>query len=359
MSGALESLMETVAKDATVGEDADGLFGVLATVKPDPARASAASKSKPAKKGAPSASASIVRNALALIDDEAAAVSDDEISTARVQAKPGTSFRAIKRLNGELYRPRVLADGRSDVEVLRACRERDLRVLLYGYPGTGKTALVEAAFGAELVVVNGHADTEVADLVGGYVAQPDGSYRWVDGPLVIAMREGRPLFVDDATLIAPGVIARLYPAMDGRRVIVLREHEGEQIAAADGFFVLAAHNPNAPGAILSEALASRFALHIRVESDLKMAQTMGVSRRAVQIAAALQTMRAKGDGFGWAPEMRELLDYARVEEAFGEATALANLISVAPDEAKDEVVKLVRTYFPDADTLALRGEVVE
>ncbi len=48
------------------------------------------------------------------------------------------------------------------------------------------------------------------------------------------MREGRVLFIDDATLISPAVLAVCYPA-DGRREVIVKAHKGETIKAADGF----------------------------------------------------------------------------------------------------------------------------
>jgi nitric oxide reductase NorQ protein len=371
MSVLSDKLSEELEDTDLDAEPHDPLFDPLAGVVEDPAAAAAAGVTPSKKKAqsavpasrksrskAPSAAASAVRGALQVIDptleDEVRA--EAEQPRVEKQKRVRTEAEAIKRANGDLYYPRILSEDLTDVESLAICRERDIRILLYGFPGCGKTALCEAAYGEELVVVNGHSDTEVSDFVGTYVPKPSGGYEWIDGPLVIAMREGRPLLIDDATLIAPGVIARVYPAMDGRRVIYLREHEGEEIKAKEGFFIIAAHNPNAPGAILSEALASRFAVHIHVESDLKMALRMGVNDMAVKVAAHLRKMRDEGDGFGWAPEMRELLDFSRVEEAFGEFTAVQNLVSTAPAEAREEVIKVLRTWQPGADALTLKGE---
>ena len=53
------------------------------------------------------------------------------------------------------------------------------------------------------------------------------------------MTDGRPLFIDDATLISPKVLAVVYPAMDGRRQITVKAHTGETITAKDGFYVIA------------------------------------------------------------------------------------------------------------------------
>jgi len=101
-------------------------------------------------------------------------------------------------------------------------------------PGTGKTSLVEAAFPG-LITVAGDGDTTVGDLLGEYTQRPDGTYEFIYGPLIRAMTEGRVLFIDDATLISPAVLAVCYPAMDGRREVIVKAHKGETITAADGF----------------------------------------------------------------------------------------------------------------------------
>ncbi len=84
--------------------------------------------------------------------------------------------------------------------MLHRLRDKRIPVLLYGPPGTGKTAMVEAAF-PDLLTVAGTGDTVVDDFLGSFVPLPDGGYEFVHGPLVVAMREGRPLLVDDATLM--------------------------------------------------------------------------------------------------------------------------------------------------------------
>ena len=295
---------------------------------------------------------SAVRGALEKLGDAKLKLAEDEPKSKK--PKKAEADRApITRPNGDPYIPRMLEGIEStDIHLLRACRSEGIPVLLAGRPGCGKTAAIEAAFGDELLTVHAHADLEVADMVGAYSQKPDGKYQWNDGPLVIAMREGRPLFVDDATLAPPGVLARMYPAMDGRNRITITEHEGEEAVAEPGFVIVGAHNPGAPGALLSEALASRFLVQIEVESDLVAAIQLGVDRKVVDCAYAMRKMREAGT-VGWAPEMRELLAFLRVHRAAGMEIALGNFISAAPEEERDEVARQLATRFPNLRPRAL------
>src|SRR5262249_49537060 len=126
----------------------------------------------------------------------------------------------VTRPNGLLYHPRLIS-GLPDVTALRKLRAAGGPAPPDGPPGTGQTTVGEAAL-TDLVTVPGDGDTTVADLVGEYTQTPDGRYVFVHGPLVTAMRQGRALFIDDATLIPPTVLAVVYPAMDGRRQITVK-----------------------------------------------------------------------------------------------------------------------------------------
>jgi MoxR-like ATPase len=256
-------------------------------------------------------------------------------------ARPSTVAPGpILRPNGQRYHPRALAD-HADVAALRALRAAGMPCLLYGPPGTGKTALVEAAF-PDLVTVAGDGDTAVADLVGEYTQTDDGRYEFVYGPLVTAMTEGRVLFVDDATLISPKVLAVVYPAMDGRRQISVKAHRGETITAAEGFYLVAGHNPGVAGAVLTEALASRFGVQIQVATDYDLAASLRVNHNAVRVARNLAARQQAGE-VGWAPQLRELLAFQRVEAVLGADAAVQNLLGVAPEEDRDVVAEVVRS----------------
>ena len=248
----------------------------------------------------------------------------------------------VTRPNGQVYRPRNLAD-MADVDALRRLRAAGIPVLLYGPPGTGKTSLAEAAFG-DLITLAGDGDTTVADFVGDYTQADDGRYEFVYGPLVTAMTEGRALLIDDATLISPKVLAVVYPAMDGRRQITVKAHKGETIIAAEGFYVIAGHNPGVHGAVLTDALASRFSVQIQVGTDFDLAHALKIDSRAIRVARNLATRQAKGE-IGWAPQLRELIAFGKIAEVLGTDAAAANLTGIAPEEDRDVVTEVVTTVF--------------
>ncbi|WP_410614563.1 AAA family ATPase [Amycolatopsis sp. lyj-109] len=248
----------------------------------------------------------------------------------------------VKRPNGMDYHPRLLS-GMPDVTALARLRDAGVAALLYGPPGTGKTSVVEAAFN-DCLTVQGDGDTVVADLVGDYTKTPDGDFVFVHGPLVRAMRTGVPLFIDDATLIPPTVLAVVYPAMDGRREIVIKANGGEVIHAEPGFYVVAGHNPGVHGAVLSDALSSRFSVHIQVSSDYALAEQLGVDKRAVRVARNLATRQEKGE-IGWAPQLRELLAFKKLADAWDLDAAAGNLVGIAPEEDRATVATVVRDVF--------------
>jgi nitric oxide reductase NorQ protein len=258
-------------------------------------------------------------------------------------ARPKVTTGPVRRPNGQLYYPRRLAK-RTDVDVLRDLRTAEVPVLLYGPPGTGKTSLIEAAFGDDLYTVPGDGDTTVGDIVGDYVPTEGGGYEFVPGPLPQAMDAGGVLFIDDATLIAPKVLAVVYPAMDGRRQIILKAHGGEVVTAAPGFYVVAGHNPGVHGAVLTEALSSRFSAQIKVSTDYDLAAALAVDARMVRAARNLATRFDSGD-IGWAPQLRELLAFRKIADVLDVDTAVANLVGVAPLEDRDAVVKAIRQTF--------------
>ena len=262
-------------------------------------------------------------------------------------AKPETVVVGLEgdteylRPNGSKYFARKWG-AHSDVAALQKARAATMDsvttgkgspmfALFYGAPGTGKTALVEAAFGEGLYTLLGTGDTEVADMIGGYVQTASGGFEWVDGDLVRAMEEGKVYFIDEIGLIDPKVLSILYGAMDGRReVSITANPERGVVKAHENFYVVAATNPNAPGVRLSEALLSRFTVQVEMTTDWALAKKMGAPAYLVTAAQNLAKKFDSGET-SWAPQMRELLAFRDIESVFGKSFAIQNLLAAAPE----------------------------
>jgi nitric oxide reductase NorQ protein len=265
--------------------------------------------------------------------------------------------KKVLRPNGEEYKPREVM-GHTDVSLLRKFREISMFVRLSGPPGAGKTALVEAAFGDELITVTGHGDMTVANFVGSHMPLPDGTWKWQDGPLIKAMKEGKPFFIDEGTRIPAEALNIVFSAMDGRNMVRLDDRPDDPIVyGAKGFYVVMGYNPDTLGARpLDEALTSRFKIQIEVKTDPVTAKGLGVPAVVIRIAANLakrdEEDRKQGSQGYWVPQMREMLTFRDlVKVGAGEDFALATLVASCPKPMDLPTVVQVIKDVAKVDTL--------
>jgi nitric oxide reductase NorQ protein len=267
------------------------------------------------------------------------------------------------RPNGQTYHPRLLGD-LEDLAFLRDARDHGEHVLMVGPPGTGKTAMAEAAFaldasptrpGFETIV--GTADTTEADLLGTFVQDPTtGTFEWLPGPLMRSVVNDVPLLVDEVALIDPRVLSVLYPLMDGRGELRIPMNPAlPPIKVGSGWFVIGACNPDVPGAHLSDALLSRFSHHFEVTTDWDLAADLGVPEELITVVNNLETRKSLEPPTyeGWIPQMRDAIAFAETATRYGTGFAVASLLRKCPAPDRADVAEALDAKFKDVKPLSL------
>nr|XP_057921265.1 midasin [Doryrhamphus excisus] len=151
-------------------------------------------------------------------------------------------------------------------------------VLLVGDTGCGKTTICQmfaALAGQRFFSVNCHLHMETSDFLGGLrpvrqSSQAEGDecrlFEWHDGPLVLAMKEGGVLLLDEISLADDSVLERLNSVVETEKSLVLAEkgsgddNHVELITADEDFRLVATMNPGGDFGKkeLSPALRNRF-----------------------------------------------------------------------------------------------------
>ena len=116
--------------------------------------------------------------------------------------------------------------------------------LLTGGAGVGKTTHVEqlaARTNQPLIRVNFNGETRLSDFLGKTHAI-NGSTKWIDGILPMAMREGYWLLLDEIDFADPSVLSLLHPVLEENPCLVLKENAGEVLRPHPNFRIFATAN---------------------------------------------------------------------------------------------------------------------
>lgn len=156
-------------------------------------------------------------------------------------------------------------------------------VFITGLSGNGKTSAIEQACSEtkrELIRVNITAETDEDDLLGGF-RLVDGSTKWFDGPITIAMKRGALLLLDEVDLASVKIMC-LQPVLEGKPLFLKKI--STLVEPKAGFNIVATANTKGQGcltgkfigtSILNEAFLDRFPVTLeqsypdrRVESKI-------------------------------------------------------------------------------------------
>jgi hypothetical protein len=134
-----------------------------------------------------------------------------------------------------------------ELTVFAAAYKNQLRVLLKGPTGCGKTRFMEHMawrLKLPLITVSCHDDLTASDLVGRYLIT-GGETVWVDGPLARAVRNGTICNLNEIVEARKDTTVVIHPLADDRRVLPM-EKLGEVLEAGPEFCMAISCNPRLP-----------------------------------------------------------------------------------------------------------------
>lgn len=140
--------------------------------------------------------------------------------------------------------PDFMDDGTNIEERIRRGLYHFKQVGLVGPTGVGKTHVVYKIAAEDklpIFEINCALQTSVYELIGKYVGL--GRENWVDGTIVMWCRYGGILYVDEANMMKPDILAKFHPVMDQRGHLVLTERENEIIERHPQGYIILSFNP--------------------------------------------------------------------------------------------------------------------
>lgn len=246
----------------------------------------------------------------------------------------------------------------TDVETLvawlQAPRNIVGAILALGAPGTGKTALIEAAVThlgtakkpRDLTVHVFTPDDTRESLTKVFVGEDHGDVLpngkrspFTLAPLCRAVKYGHIFYGDEAMRLDDGVWPMFYPLTDGRHEFPGGEVDGSSIPIHPDFRMVFSSNPMVRGASLPEPVASRCAgTTITVATDADLLRSLDIDESIIECWQGL------GEAGLFQPQVRELrvADYWMQTDLTQAASAF--IPEHCPESEREDVTNMVRTY---------------
>lgn len=242
----------------------------------------------------------------------------------------------------------------SDVETIIKSRSF-YPSFISGPTGNGKSTMVEqicAKHKIPLIRVNLNAQTDEEQLIGSKTLV-DGNVQIVEGPVLIAMRLGIPLLLDEIDASAPNAIMCLQGILEGKPYYF--KLKNEMVVPQPGFNLIATANTKGKGSedgryigtnVLNEAFLERFAITFEQEYPSSK----------VEQKIVLNLMEARGcvdEKFAetlvkWADAIRRTFDDGGVDETITTRRMVHIVNAFAMFKNQKKAVQLCLNRFDEA-----------
>lgn len=234
----------------------------------------------------------------------------------------------------------------TDVEILERSYNNGKFVLLEGETGTGKTHLVRHfAFEKKLPYarINLNGGTTADELLGRWVPNLQGGFRWQDGLLTIFVRNGGIIALDEVNACPAEILFALHSLTDDERTLKIND---EVIHAHEHFFLVGTMNPNEYEGTkpLNWAFASRFKIKLYFDYDAKIEKKLIEDEKILEIAEKLRLMHKKGE-ISTPISTRELIAFDENRKVFDENLAydlFLNNFEKIEQKAIQNVIELLK-----------------
>ena len=224
-----------------------------------------------------------------------------------------------------------------------------------GPTGNGKSTMVEqicAKHKRPLIRVNLNMMTDEEQLIGSKTLE-DGNVRVVEGPVLIAMRAGMTLLLDEIDAGAANTMLCLQPILEGKPYYF--KLTNEMIVPAEGFNVIATANTKGKGSddgryigtnVLNEAFLERFA--VTFEQEYPNAKTeVKIIKNLMEFYSCVDEEFAE-TLVKWAEAIRKTFDDGGVDETITTRRMIHIVRAFAIFKKREKAVELCCNRFDAA-----------
>lgn len=243
-------------------------------------------------------------------------------------------------------------------------------IWIAGESGNGKTLGVEqacAAEGRELILINISNETSEEDLIGSYTLT-DGNLEWKDGPVIVAMRRGAVLALDEIDQARASIMC-LNTIAQGNAYYIKKTNE--LVYPEPGFTLIGTANTKGDGAgmdkftgaqIMNEAFLERFSIIFEqqyptreVEAKILSKETddLYLIKNLLDISSQIRKSYIDGD-LDFNLTTRRLVHIAKNYSIFGDALLSINLAIARFSQDDQEIIRELYLALVKEDEISKR-----